>query len=280
MDSALRRWETAVDTPALPSALADRLRGAAFVEIVRSYPAPSRVYRVLAAGHPPQYLKVGASLAGERDRLAWLEGKLNVPRVLGFKRSRGHEFLLVSGVPGEPVDVCLSRLGPATLIERMLAAAGALKATPTTGCPFRAGASDLLAEAEENVRRGLVQREQLGRAYRDREPGELLAEARELNPPQGEASLTHGDFCLPNVILDSNGGIGFVDLGSAGLGDRWRDLSLMARSIARACGERWASSFLRAAGEATRDPRRRFYALVDQLTMARGPFAGGVEGGP
>lgn len=45
-------------------------------------------------------------------------------------------------------------------------------------------------------------------------------------------SFTHGDLCLPNIYFDENNNfIGFIDLGSAGLGDSWCDYSWMLWSL-------------------------------------------------
>ena len=45
-------------------------------------------------------------------------------------------------------------------------------------------------------------------------------------------SFTHGDLCLPNIYFDENNNfIGFIDLGSAGLGDCWCDYSWMLWSL-------------------------------------------------
>ena len=43
--------------------------------------------------------------------------------------------------------------------------------------------------------------------------------------------LSHGDLCLPNIFLTENGISGFIDLGDAGVGDRWRDIALCHRSL-------------------------------------------------
>lgn len=37
----------------------------------------------------------------ERDRLEWLEGKLSVPRVLGYSEADGREALLLSAIEGK-----------------------------------------------------------------------------------------------------------------------------------------------------------------------------------
>ena len=36
-------------------------------------------------------------------------------------------------------------------------------------------------------------------------------------------TLTHGDFCLPNILAIDNKIVGFIDLGDSGIGDPWRD---------------------------------------------------------
>lgn len=35
--------------------------------------------------------------------------------------------------------------------------------------------------------------------------------------------FTHGDFCLPNILIDENGMIGFIDTTHSGIGDPWID---------------------------------------------------------
>ena len=37
-------------------------------------------------------------------------------------------------------------------------------------------------------------------------------------------ALLHGDYCLPNIILDGDKLSGFIDLGNGGVGDRHIDL--------------------------------------------------------
>ena len=39
-----------------------------------------------------------------------------------------------------------------------------------------------------------------------------------------EEVLVHGDYCLPNVMFDADGRHHFLDVGEAGVGDRYTDI--------------------------------------------------------
>ena len=43
--------------------------------------------------------------------------------------------------------------------------------------------------------------------------------------------FVHGDFCLPNVFFADGKVSGFIDLGDAGIADRWYDIALGYRSL-------------------------------------------------
>lgn len=40
---------------------------------------------------------------------------------------------------------------------------------------------------------------------------------------KGHTTLLHGDFCLPNILVQDDKVVGYIDLGDAGIGDPWRD---------------------------------------------------------
>jgi kanamycin kinase/aminoglycoside 3'-phosphotransferase-3 len=42
--------------------------------------------------------------------------------------------------------------------------------------------------------------------------------------PEEDFVFSHGDYCLPNIFLDGENPVGFLDLGQAGIADRWQDI--------------------------------------------------------
>ncbi|GAA3333918.1 hypothetical protein GCM10020331_099850 [Ectobacillus funiculus] len=52
-------------------------------------------------------------------------------------------------------------------------------------------------------------------------------------PTNEDLVFTHGDYCLPNIIINEGKVSGFYRLGGrAGISDRYQDLALVIRSIA------------------------------------------------
>lgn len=62
---------------------------------------------------------------------------------------------------------------------------------------------------------------------------ELPTDVRPRNKEQ--LVFSHGDFCMPNFLLEGNGIAGFIDLGDAALSDKWRDLSLIQWCLTKNC---------------------------------------------
>lgn len=63
---------------------------------------------------------------------------------------------------------------------------------------------------------------------------ELYEQLLERRPQHEDLVFCHGDYCIPNVLLEQIGmrfQAGFVDVGRAGVADRWQDLALMTRSL-------------------------------------------------
>ena len=170
----------------------------------------------------------------EAKMLRFLQGKLPVPQVYAYERAEGTDYLLMERCGGEMA--CSDRyLSDPALLCRLLAnGLKALWAVDIKDCPADWRLDHKLAQAEYNVKNGLVdvdnvEPETFGpKGFRD---PEHLLDWLMTHRPAEEPVLSHGDFCLPNLFGQGNRVTGFIDLGRTGVADKWCDIALCCRSL-------------------------------------------------
>ena len=257
-----------------PLALARRLVGFSAVPI-RIGRSAATVLRFDKPGAASRYLKYGfaglaRSLAGEAERLAWMHARgLPVPTVETLIEQDGRTFLLLAAVEGFNAAECAQP--PAAVVETLAAGLRLLHGLDAQGCPFEAPAASEIEHACRRLAAGLVDERDFDAAHAGWSGTDLFHELVATRPAAEDLVFTHGDYCLPNVILrgPTLGGsllAGFVDVGRAGVADRHRDLALAARSIAYNLGDAWVAPFFAAYGLAEPDPAKlAFYRLLDEF---------------
>ena len=170
----------------------------------------------------------------ECEMMQWLQERLPVPKVIAHEVADGQDMLLMSRVPGKMCCDLEFINDPNRLLDVLCEGLKMLWSTEISTCPKDASLDQHLAAAEYNVRNGLVDLENVEpdtfgeNGFRD--PEELLAWLK-ANRPEEDIVLSHGDYCLPNVFANGNGVCGFIDLGRAGLADRYRDIAICYRSL-------------------------------------------------
>ena len=134
-------------------------------------------------------------------------------------------------------------------------------------CPFDQTLTIKLEKARLKVERGLVDEDDFEPQYQGKTARELYELLLETKPADEDLVFTHGDYCLPNIILNNNKVSGFIDLGRAGVADRYRDLALAVRSILYNLGsEQWVDLFFECYGITDRDQTKiDFYILLDEF---------------
>lgn len=176
----------------------------------------------------------GAEAQTERNMMRWMRDRLPVPEILCHEIDGGHSFLLMSRVRGK-MSCDLELINePERLVDILCEGLKMLWNADISDCPCDASLDHHLAAAEYNVRNGLVdldnvEPETFGEnGFKD--PEDLLAWLK-ANRPKEDLVLSHGDYCLPNVFANEKGVSGFIDLGRAGVADRYRDIAICYRSL-------------------------------------------------
>jgi aminoglycoside 3'-phosphotransferase II len=252
----------------LPSDLAALVAGATWEQVTRGE-SGAQVYR-LTNGAETRYLKVEPrrphdELHGEAERLRWLQGRLPVP-VLRYAGVDEHQsYLLTSEVPGTDATDERWLSDPARLVALLAAGLLLFHRQSITGCPFDQRLDAELARAAANVAAGIVDADDFDAEHAGRSPAALLAELLATRPPAEDLVLTHGDYCLPNVVIKDWALSGCIDLGRCGVADRYHDLAQAARSVRRNLGARWVAPFFAAYGLSAPDAAKlRYYQLLDE----------------
>ncbi len=173
--------------------------------------------------------------------------------------------------PGWPADGPENRVQGAGLLEGLGCALRRLHDLPVDASLPVVDLGELLVDAAERVAAGVVDREQFAPARRRLEPQRLLDQLHALVPVLErrrpvEPVVTHGACRLGAVWLERTEPTGFIGVARLAVGDPYRDLGAMARSLAAVFGAEALPGFFAAYGLPEPDPiRLEFHALLDEL---------------
>ncbi len=141
--------------------------------------------------------------------------------VLDARSEGGYDWMLTTCVPGEDATHAND---PTMVCDLTATFLRALHERPTDGCPLPTHTELYLARAYENYRTGNYNKEHFPDNWGYATPEEawavIEAEGHRLNAD----TLLHGDYCLPNIMIQNGQISGLIDLDSAGIGDRHVDL--------------------------------------------------------
>jgi aminoglycoside 3'-phosphotransferase II len=247
----------------LPESLIPIIEGAE-VEEIGVGNSRDKIYRIQQAAET-FFLKVGLELRAEHNKLLWLEGRLPVPRVLHYEIKGGSHYLLMSAIEGEMAHRL--DLPKARIIALLAEGARMWHGLPTEECPFDCTIDVQIDLARRNMERGNIQEEHFELHRYGRSQRELFADLLVNLPDKEDLVVTHGDYCLPNILInpDTEEITGFVDVGRMGVSDRYVDLALCARSIGWNIGQTWIWPFMDAYGLKMDKAKYNFYTLLDEF---------------
>lgn len=220
-----------------------------------------------ASGLPPPDAEpiVHDSLDYDRQILCWLKSRAPVPEVLAYLAEDGMEYLLMEALPGQPACDDIFRDDDKTL--RLLAESlRSLHALPIGECPFVLPLTRRITLARARMEAGLVDEDNF-ETIRAGLPATELYERLIATPPLPEDRVfCHGDACLPNFILFQGRLSGWIDVGRAGVSDRWQDLALFCRSLRHGgYSEAQVARALEYYGEPMNPEKYELYVLLDEF---------------
>ena len=231
----------------------------------------SDTFRLDRSGHAALYLKIAPrahwmELLREKKRLDWLQGRLPVPEVVGYETDDQSEYLLLTPLPGRPVATLTVEELNEEIVHLLGTGLRAIHSVSIHDCPFDMTLDREIQRARYNVVNGLVDEADFDGTRLGRSAAEIFEELLSRRPADEDLVFTHGDYCLPNVMIDRGEVSGFVDWGRAGVADRYKDIALAIRSLERNTGEDLTLTFFEAYGLSSPDVDKiEYYKLLDEF---------------
>ncbi|MCM1988517.1 APH(3') family aminoglycoside O-phosphotransferase [Oceanirhabdus seepicola] len=179
------------------------------------------------------YLKVQKSsteFEHEKKMIQWLQERLPTPQIVTQFKEQGYDYLLMTKAIGEMACSEKYLNDPEKLVRLLATGIKMLQGVDIAECPFDSTLKNKLNIAKKRVENNEVDMSDWEENTPFKSPKELYNYLVE-NQPDEELVFSHGDYCLPNVFFDNNKVTGFIDLGDAGIADKWQDIALCMRSL-------------------------------------------------
>lgn len=173
-------------------------------------------YLLLDEGIKNRYLKIvprklKMSMEREVELLKWLEGKLPVPEALSFATDTEYEYLLMTEIKGIlSCDSAFSNDMP-KLVQLLAKGLKMIHRVDINNCSFDQRLSIKLKKAEYRVTNGLVDEDDFDDNRHGRKAVDLFEELLTTKPLDEDLVFTHGDYCLPNIMISDGDISGFID---------------------------------------------------------------------
>jgi len=233
----------------LPDTLAEKLRGYSFSK----HPYDETGAEIHVLSHPDQprlYLKIRLGDSGKLEKeylmLKWINQRVPTPEPIYYTLENSTEYLLTSEITGTPTY----QVEPTERETAVTILATALKKIHNldpADCPVIHSVDKWIKFLEE---RGI--------------DVSSLGDWRPVEKPV----FTHGDYCLPNIIVGDGALSGVIDWDFAGLADPYVDLVSCIWSIGYNYGEETdtlLSSFLETYGVELEQAKYDFYKRLNEL---------------
>jgi kanamycin kinase len=257
--------------------LRTRFRGRTWVPVTLGM-SGARVWRV-----DDMYVKTieldqwrGAGLDSEAKRLRWFATQgIRVPEVIELDRDDQFEWLVTRGLDGRTAADPWPEAQRAAVVDVLADIALGLHALPIEACPFDRRLAVTVPEALSAARDGRIDLDDLDAERVGWTAAQLSDALIEARPQTEDPVVCHGDFCLPNVLLDPEtlDFAGLVDVGRAGVADRHMDIALITRSLGHKMNSqfepdltsRFIDRYVARSGATITEDRLAFYRLLDEF---------------
>lgn len=264
--------DDASPAPPLPQGLAETLEGYRWSRDTVGQ-SEGTVWRLSGkAGSPDLFVKSGSGRAAddvtdEMTRLLWLSGRVAAPEVSAFVRTPDEAWLVTTALPGDTAYNWLlaNEETGETIVDALASFLRQMHALPAHECPFSAGLNLKLKVARARIDGGLVDIDDFDEEREGWSAEDVWHALQTKGVPCEDLVVTHGDFSLDNVLIQSGAVGGCIDVGRLGVADRYQDLAILWNTLGD-FGPELQGRFLRQYGVLAPDEEKlRYYLMLDEL---------------
>ena len=163
-------------------------------------------------------------LEREAAMTRYYHGKGLAARVVAYHFTVEQDFLLTEKLRGDDCTAVKYLEQPERFAELLGERLSLLHSLDYAGCPVPNHTERYLFRAEQNYKNQRYDTSLFPDNWGYDTPEEAYAVIKENGYRLQTDTLLHGDYCLPNIILDDWRFSGFIDLDNGGVGDRHVDL--------------------------------------------------------
>ncbi len=252
-----------------PAAMRDRYRDWSWAP-AWTYEGAVTTWRLCSAAGEVRFLKVRASeespsLEEEAVRLVWARAHLPVPAVLGSGTDGDVGWLLLKGLAGSDATAPELRCRPEWTVPVLARGLRRFHETPVEACPFRLTIDGAVDTVRQRVAEGRADHGDLHPEFSHLSLSEAVRTLEELAPTSEDLVVCHGDYCFPNVLVEGDQVVAYLDLGELAVADRWWDLAVASWSTTWNVGPGYEQLFLDAYGIDPDHRRASFFRLLYDL---------------
>ena len=171
------------------------------------------------------YIKTNekGALKNEAVLTDWFASKGMAPNVVLYT-SADRDWLVTEKANGEDCTYKKYIEDPERLCDVLAETLFWLHQKDVVGCPVQNRCDSYLRTVDENYANGVFDKSFLPAKFSHFDSKKAYEFVNERKGLLKNDTLIHGDYCLPNVLLDGFKFSSFIDLGNGGVGDRHIDL--------------------------------------------------------
>lgn len=193
----------------------------------------------VTANQQEAFMKVGTGyerleIIREYKNIVSLQGYLPIPKIYNFIDTENQATIILqkmSGVPSHLMVSSLDRSQFLSIIKNILDKLSSIHKYLEKN--FKIAALEELKDIRILIDNNKINKDNFIKNSGGLTPKGAYDKIQNDLKSHNFKTITHGDFCLPNIIMTQDGTWSLIDLGKCGLGDQCRDLSALEGSLKR-----------------------------------------------